>query len=63
MDHPRWGLIQSAVSTRYIRAGEELYGYYGYDKPGSFPDDFPWYWEQKMKVDKVSRLKAKKFIE
>ena len=62
MDHPRWGLIQSVVSTRYITAGEELYGYYGY-KAGMFPDDFPWYWEQKMKLDKVKRLKPKEGIE
>ena len=58
MDHPRWGIIQSVVATRNLKAGEELYGYYGY-KTRDFPNDFPWYWELKMKVNKEQRLKAR----
>ena len=55
MDHPRWGLIQSLIATRNIKAGEELYAHYGYSTR-NFPSDFPWYWELKMKVDKENRM-------
>ena len=57
MDYPRWGIILSVVATRNLKAGEELYGYYGY-KRQEFPADFPWYWELKMKVDKEQRLQS-----
>ena len=47
------------VSTKYIKAGEELFTYYGY-KPGRMPSDFPWYWELKRKVEQVEGLEANK---
>ena len=60
IDHPRWGLIQSLVVTRDIKAGEELLHDYGYEYPPlEFPFDFPWYWELKRKTDKQKRLQRK----
>ena len=59
IDHPRWGLIQGVVANRDIKAGEELFGYYGY-KSQTFPEDFPWYYELKRKVEQEQRLKASK---
>ena len=59
MDHPRWGLIQSVVASRDIKAGEELFGYYGYPR-GKFPSDFPWYFELKTQIEKEQRLKHRK---
>ena len=56
MDHPRWGLIQGVAASRDIKAGEELFAYYGYQGP-RFPHDFPWYFELKTKVEKERRLK------
>ena len=58
MDHPRWGLIQSVLASRDIKAGEELFGYYGYER-GMFPSDFPWYFELKNQIDKEHRLKKR----
>ena len=58
MDHPRWGLIQSVVASRDIKAGEELFGHYGYER-GKFPSDFPWYFELKNQIDKEHRLKKR----
>ena len=46
IEHPRWGLIQSIVTTKEVKAGEELFLYYGY-KENLFPLDFPWYFQQK----------------
>ena len=59
MDHPRWGLIQSVVASRDIKAGEELFGYYGYEI-NKFPDDIPWYHEQKIMFEKEQRLKLER---
>ena len=59
MDHPRWGLIQSVLASRDIKAGEELFGYYGYER-GMFPSDFPWYFELKSQIEKEQRLKQRK---
>ena len=60
MDHPRWGLIQGVVATRDIKAGEELFGFYGYNKNKAvFPNDFPWYFELKTKVEKEQRLRRR----
>ena len=60
MDHPRWGLIQSVVATRDIKTGEELFGYYGYNQnQAMFPNDFPWYFELKAKIEKAKRLRRR----
>jgi hypothetical protein len=58
MDHPRWGMIQSVVTRRDIKAGEELFGHYGYKK-APFPTDHLWYHELEMKIAKERRLEAK----
>ena len=60
MEHPRWGLIQSLIATRQIKAGEELYTNYGYSYTDEVPFDVPWYWELKRDMDKKSRLDGKK---
>ena len=63
MEHPRWGMIQTVTPTRDIKAGEELFTYYGYgrQKGGQdFPEDFPWYWEAKQSIEKEERLLQKK---
>ena len=39
------------VTTRHIRAGEELFTYYKYSRSGTFTL-FPWYWELKEKIEK-----------
>ena len=39
------------VTTRHIRAGEELFTYYKYSPSGTFTL-FPWYWELKEKIEK-----------
>ena len=58
MDHPRWGLIQGVVATRNLKAGEELFAHYGY-RNAVFPNDFPWYFELKTKVEKEQRLRRR----
>ena len=55
MEHPRYGLIQSLTPTRDIKAGEELFAYYGYASK-EFPSDFPWYYEAKIVAEKELRL-------
>ena len=55
-EHPRWGMIQSVITTRDIKAGEELFTDYGY-KFSPFPDDYPWYWDTKLVLDKEERMK------
>ena len=59
MEHPRWGAIMGVVSTKHIKAGEELLTYYGY-KPRKMPEDFPWYLELKRKVEEEEELQAEK---
>ena len=62
MEHPRWGLIMTITPTRDIKSGEEIFIYYGYENErnsGEFPIDYPWYWDQKMALEKDERLKHK----
>ena len=43
MEHPRWGMIQTVTPLRDLKAGEELFTYYGYGWPEGgpdFPEDF-----------------------
>ena len=58
-EHPRWGMIQSVTPTRDIKAGEELFTYYGYGI-GEFPSDFPWYFETKLAIEREERLENEK---
>ena len=55
MEHPRWGLIQSVTAMRDLKAGEELFTFYGYGK-NDFPADFPWYFEAKLALEREERL-------
>ena len=48
-------MIQSVTPTRNIKAGEELFTNYGY-KNADFPDDFPWYWETKLAIEREERI-------
>ena len=59
IEHPRWGATQSVTTKLDIKAGQELFTYYGYGV-GTLPSDFPWYWDLKMKTEKQERLEAKK---
>ena len=57
IEHPRWGAIIGVVSTKTIKAGEELFTYYRY-KRERMPIDFPWYWELKRKLEKEEELES-----
>lgn len=46
------------ISTTHIKAGEEIFTYYGYG-PGT-DEDFPWYWELKQKVEDEEELRTNK---
>lgn len=32
MEHPRWGLIAMAQTAKAVKAGEELFSFYGYKR-------------------------------
>ena len=59
-EHPRWGLIQSVTPYEDLKAGDELFTDYGYDRnknvAGDFPNDFPWYWETRRKLKREERF-------
>ena len=38
-------------TTTNVKAGEEIFTYYGYPRKLPMPEDFPWYWELKKKID------------
>ena len=40
------------VTTKHIKAGEELFTYYRLYKTDIIPYDYPWYWELKEKIEK-----------
>ena len=58
IEHPRWGLIGAVNAKRDIKAGEELFTKYKYDRR-PVPCDFPWYWEAKLALDKEERMKKR----
>ena len=55
MEHPRWGLISSVTTMRDMKAGEELFTFYGYGQ-NDFPADFPWYFEAKLALEREERI-------
>ena len=59
-EHPIWGLIVGVMPQVDLQAGQELFTYYNYERtfgvPEDFPEDFPWYWETKLKVERNDRL-------
>jgi histone-lysine N-methyltransferase SETD7 len=48
LEHPRFGLILSIMTTKPVAKGQEFFIDYGYKK-GEFPSDHPWYHEAKRK--------------
>jgi hypothetical protein len=60
MEHPRWGAIQGVILTKNVKAGEELFTFYGYKHGFPMPSDFPWYWELKRQVEKEERMASEK---
>ena len=40
---------------RDMKAGEELFTFYGYGK-NDFPADFPWYFEAKLALEREERI-------
>ena len=50
------------VSSKYIKAGEELLAYYGYRLGRKMPSDYPWYWELKRKVEAQEELEEKNIM-
>lgn len=61
VEHPRWGTIQSITTTKPIKAGEEIFTYYGYLEKAPFPSDFLWYWEALAEIERQEALeKAEK---
>ena len=38
-------------TTTNVKAGEEIFTYYGYPRKLPMPLDFPWYWELKKKIE------------
>ncbi len=54
-EHPRYGLIQTVTPVRDLKAGDELFTYYGYG-PNEFPADFLWYHEAKLKIEREERI-------
>ena len=47
------------ITTKYIKAGEEILTYYGYQPGLRMPRDYPWYWELKTKTEHEGRLEGK----
>ena len=55
IEHPRWGATQGVRLTKNVKAGEEIFTFYGYEHGYAIPSDFPWYWELKRQVEKTLR--------
>ena len=49
-------------SERPIKTGEEIFTYYGYKKIPP-PDDFPWYFELKNRIEEEEAEERKKMDE
>ena len=41
------------LTTKHIKAGEELFTYYRLYKTDIIPYDYPWYWELKAKTEEA----------
>lgn len=53
VEHPRWGLIQGVVAQVDLKAGSEIFTFYGYtENTRKFPFDYPWYWNAKRAIEK-----------
>ena len=45
------------VTTAPVKAGEELFTYYGYGR-NAMPEDFPWYWDLKKRTEEEHELNS-----
>ncbi len=51
-------MIQSVATRIPIKAGQEVFTFYGYNKSDlTFPEDFPWYFETLREIGRDERLK------
>ena len=46
------------VTTKHIKAGEELFTYYRLYKTDIIPYDYPWYWELKEKTEEAEEVQS-----
>ena len=46
-------------TTTHVKAGDEIFTYYGYGGKSNMPEDFPWYWELKSQIDKKEKSKKR----
>ena len=58
-DHPIWGAIIGVFPLVDIKAGMELFMHYDYER-SDFPQDFPWYWETKLAIEREERIDKEK---
>ena len=58
MEHPRFGSILSVYATVPIKAGQEIFTYYGYKKKDR-TEGSDWYFEQLEQIER-DQMKEKK---
>ena len=46
------------MTTKAVKAGDELFTHYGYASEFGVMFDVPWYWDLKRQVEKEERLEA-----
>ena len=46
-EHPRFGIVITVVSTRFIRKDQEILLDYQYGNDKTYEDFFPWYFDSK----------------
>ena len=59
MEHPRFGSILSIYATVPIKAGQEIFTYYGYKKKDR-NEESEWYFEQLEQIEREQKKKEKK---
>ena len=52
-------MTKSVTTSKPVKAGEELFTYYGYGYGDGHSHAFPWYWDLKRNVEKKERLEVK----
>ena len=59
MEHPRFGSILSVYATVPIKAGQEIFTYYGYKKKDR-TEDSDWYFEQLELIEREQMKEKEK---
>ena len=59
MEHPRFGSILSVYATVPIKAGQEIFTYYGYKKKDR-TEDSDWYFEQLEQIEREQMKEKEK---